>query len=352
MKIQPVSSPTAIQQTTSNASDSKARAIAAFTKAASAQATQPVVQNQNNVSPEELGAIKASSETDELIGSDTEELEAATEETVEAPKVEEPKTEDPALSRQFAQLARQEKALRAKVQQQDQALKSREAALAAREAELNAKDQSYKSSYISKDDLKNNSLQALADAGVSYEDLTQEIISQQPTDPRITRTIAKLEAKIQELESKNDTFTKSQETQKTEAYQAAVKQLTTDATRLVNSDPVAYEAISKTGTVKEVVKLIEETYKEEGYVMNVEDAAKQVEDYLVEENYNMATRIDKIKRRMQAVAPNASSSTAKTPAEEVKKTQPMKTLTNATSSQRQLSAKERAILAFKGELKS
>lgn len=372
MKVQAISSPTAIQQSTSNATEAKTRAMAAFMggkQEAPAKPVQSAVQNQNKVSVEELGAIKTAESRqldsnevvkDEETTETTQAVDTTTEIKDETVETKQDATQDPALSKQFAQLARQEKALRAKAQQQEQTLKSREDALKAREAELAAKDQSYKSGYISKDRLKQDALSVLAEAGVSYDELTQQIINQQPVDPRTQNTLNELKSQIQELRAANEEYKKSQVDNQTQAYDSAIKQITTDATNLVKSDPQAYEAISKTGTVKEVVKLIEETYKKDGVLLSVEEAAQQVEDYLVEQNVEMANKIEKIKRKIQASAPNVSEKSAQKLAEKAaevktdatKQTQTMKTLTNATSSTRQLGAKERAILAFKGELKS
>ena len=339
MKVQPVASPSAIQQPQSNATEAKARAIAAFTQAGSQQPAQQVVQNQNNISPEEMGAIQAPAQEGQ------EDLNIAAEEvTPEAP------VEDPALSRQFAQLARQEKALRTRVRQQEQALRDREASLQAREAELSSKGKTDMSGYLSRDMLKQDPLTALAEAGISYEELTQQIISQQPVDPRLQNTIRQLTQQIQELKQANEDSKKSYADQQSQAYQAAVKQIRTDVTNLVQTDP-NFETIKATRSVRDVVDLIEQTYAKDGVLLSVEEAAQQVEDYLVEEATKL-TKIDKIKRKLQMVAPNATNRPAQTPAVNQKQTQPMKTLTNATSSTRQLSAKERAILAFKGELKS
>lgn len=359
MKVQTVSAPTTIKQVTTSNTEARARAIAAFnasaTTPASAQPVQQVVQNQTAVSPEEMTAIATptaarQTNTNETITASQEETPS---EVTEAPKVETKTedTQDPELAKQFAQLARQEKALRSKAQQQETSLKAREDALKAREAELAAKDSTYKSGYIQKDLIKQDPLSVLAEAGVSYEDLTQQILSQQPVDPRLKATISKLENEIRELKSAQEKEKQTFSENQTQQYQAAVKQIEYDAKTLVNSDPIAFEAITKTGAVRDVVKLIEETYKQDGILLSVEEAAQQVEDYLVEENYKLANKIEKIKRKMQPVAPAASTSTAQTSAANTtQQPQQMKTLTNAASSSRQLSARERAILAFKGEL--
>jgi hypothetical protein len=132
---------------------------------------------------------------------------------------------------------------------------------------------------------------------------------------------------------------------------AAIKQISTDAKNLIKSDPVAYEAIAKTGTVKEVVDLITKTFDKDGVLLSVEEAAEEVENYLVEENFKMSTSINKIKQRMAAANASQNTSGEKTQASN-KQPQTMKTLTNAASSSRQLTQRERAILAFKNELKS
>lgn len=345
MKIMPVASPGQIPVNGTPESVRTAKAVAAFNRASTppAQAQEHPVLNPNAVGIEELGAIKAQTMPEVDNSTPVEAL-------AETPSLQTPETpkEDPALSRQFAQLARQERALRAKAQQQDQALKAREQALAEREAKLQGQTPDT-TNYISRDRIKQDALSVLDEAGISYDDLTQQIINRQPTDPRVTSTISRLEAKIQQLEKANEESTKSQADNQTRAYQAAVKQIGLDARNLVNSDP-AFETIKATGSVKDVVDLITQTYDKDGVLLSVEEAAQEVENYLIEEAMKL-TNIDKIKKRMAQ-----SSATAK-PSQQTqattKQTQPqMKTLTNASASTRQLSAKERAILAFKGELKS
>jgi len=340
MKVIPVQGAGQVQDKSTPESTRTAKAVAAFKAGASSYdkptttAQEHPVLNPSAVSVEELGAIKAQSSQEVDKSTDSE----PTEETVEAPA---PK-EDP-RQREFDKLARQERAFRAKIQQQEQALKAREAAIAAREAELTAKNTEYTSD-------KSDPLAVMAKTGLSYDQLTEQLLNQPQANPRMEATIKKLEAKIQSLETANENSQKTYQEREEANYQAAVKQITQDAKSLIKADPVAFEAIAKTGSVRDVVELITETYNKDGIVLSVEEAAQQVEEYLVEEGFNTVSKIDKIKKRMQANAQQAASK--QTPNPTNKQSQPMKTLTNASSSQRQLSAKERAILAFKGELKS
>lgn len=348
MKIQPVTGPGAIPDTSTPEHIRTARAVEAFKRAATSNPAQEIpMVDPSRISPEELSAVKPSELMDNSVELEaTQSEEVLAEETQEAPKA--PK-EDPALSRQFAQLARQEKALRARAQQQEKALAAKEAALTAREAAASAKDQEYRSGYLSRDQLKQDPLTALAEAGVSYEELTQQILTQQPKDPRVEATIGRLEAKIKALEEASETSQKTYTQQQQQAYDSAVKQISLDAKRLISSDP-AYETIKATGSVRDVVELITQTYEKDQVLLSVEEAAQQVEDYLVEEAMKI-TQIDKIQKRLSQNRAAGQSQKVQSPATQ-KQQQPMKTLTNATSSQRQLSAKERAILAFKGELKA
>jgi hypothetical protein len=351
MKITPVASPHQVAPTQVNhqaQAAAKANAIAKLTGQGNQQQPQQIVGNQSSVGVEELGAIMPKIDTS--TSSEQMELGAITEDT----KVVEPQTppkpsEDPTLSRQFAQLARQEKALRAKVQAQERDLKAREASIAAKEAEIAQKAKQDMSDYIHKDRIKRETLTVLAEAGASYDDLTNQFLqAQQPTDPRVQATINQLQSKIQALEKASEESRKSAVDNQTAAYDAAVRQIRTDVVGLVKNDP-AFEAIRATKSVNDVVELITETYKKDNVLLTIEEAAQQVEDYLVEEASKLA-RLTKIQKRLNTSPERGSAAPAQQKQPQPKQQPQMKTLTNATSSSRQLTAKERAILAFKGEL--
>lgn len=351
MKISPITGPGVVQDKSTPEHVRTSKAIDAFNKASAApaptqgQQQEHPVQNASQVSVEELGAIRA--QTTEIMDNSTKEEAVDSDLPTKLPEELKPK-EETKTSREWAALARQERALRAKAQQQEQAFKAREAALAEREAKQ-ASQAPDLTKYVPRDRLKADTLSVLDEEGVSYDELTQQIIQRQPTDPRVMATINSLKQEIQELKSANEDSKKSYRENQQASYQSAIKQITNDAVALVKANPIEYEAISKTGTVKQVVKLIKDTFDKDGVVMSVEEAAQEVENYLVEENINMVNSVSKIKARL---AQNVQSATAaqKTQAQ-TKQTQPqMKTLTNAASSSRQLSTRERSILAFKGEL--
>lgn len=360
MKVTPIA--TTAEAKTAPQADSRARAIEAFNKATQAQtqttntnqtqAQEHPVQNPSQVSPEEMTAVKAPTETAQT----TENVNKTTisDEKVDTTPVT-AQAKDPVLEKQFAELSRQERILRAKAQKQAQEIKTQQDALNAQKASLDEQSKKYEQGYVSKDRFKQDPLAALTEAGLSYDDLTQQLLNQQPKDPRVEATMNELRAEINKLNNRLEEGQKSQTERQQEEYKSALRQIKYDTVNLVKEDAEAYEAIAKTNSYDDVVELIERTYNEEKRIMSVQEAAQEVENYLVEEGFNTVSRIDKIKKRLQQTAASTAAP-AKVEQAQAKQEQtqpaPMKTLTNAASSTRKLSARERALLAFKGELKS
>lgn len=359
MKISPVTGPGAIPPNGTPEHVRTAKAIAAFSKGSSSydRNTASAQSQTSGAPPVNQNAISAEDVVKEPVEETQEQpiaAEATPTETVVETTTETKPEQDPALSRQFAQLARQERALRAQKQQWQTEVKAKEAALAAERATLTQSTQKPDlSNYVSLDDVKRNAWGILAKAGVSYDDITQQAMNQQAVNPQVQAHIDALEAKIAKLQETTDNGAKSYAEQQQNNYQAAVRQIEMDVVTLVKSDPIAYEAIAKTGkgSIKEVVKLIEETFSKDGILLSAEEAAEEVENYLVEQSVKTVSQIDKIKKRMAQTNASSKPTDVKTQSPQ-KQPQPMKTLTNANSSTRQLSARERALLAFKGELKS
>jgi hypothetical protein len=292
--------------------------------------------NQNSVSPEEMGAVKDTSSE----RSDSSVSPQGDSEVSEAPKAE----KEPALSAQYANLARKEKALR----QAAQKLKAEQAAFeASRQPQKPAEPAFDPSKYIQKDRFSKDPLAALAEAGLSYDQITEMVLNQPKSDPALQSALDQIRAEMQALKDAQEEGKKTYAEQQQAQYKQAVNQIRNEAKQLIASDPY-FETIAKTNSLGDVVELIERTFKEEGTLMSVEDAAREVEDFLVEQLTGYTSRIDKLKKKFQTqVAPAESAQKQPDP-----KQPQMKTLTNAVGTTRQLSAKERAILAFKGESKS
>ncbi len=257
----------------------------------------------------------------------------------EVPAAEVPATEtDEALSPKFAALARQEKVMRQKMRAREEALKLREEAIKAKEAE-------YETAYIPKAQLKerfkSDPLGVIRENEVSYEELTQAILNE--PNPELQKIYQELKAV---KESQSETQKKFEE-QQTKSYQDAVNQIRREAKLLVDSD-AQFETIKEAGEQEAVVELIEETFKQTGQLLSIEEAAKEVETYLIEDALKKMS-FKKIKERLSAKPEEKAPETS-----EKSLPQQMKTLTNAQStSSKPLTAKERierAKLAFYGKL--
>lgn len=317
------------------------------------------VANQNAISAEELSAIKppVKEENEELTQTSdntAESVEASTEEVTQAeasPEQVKP-VEDPEVTKKFTELARQEKAYRAKQQalnEREQALKAREDALKSQAAPQQQTQPEPRKFTL--EEIKANPLGILGDD--LYNEFTQQMLQAPNKDPRVEAKMSQLESVIKNLEAKLEETDKSFKQQKTEAYNTAIHQIEMDAKRLVDSDP-EFETIKAQGKHKVVKDLIVRTFEEDGVLMSTEEAAQLVENELLEELVGYTSKINKLKQRLSQSTDNSKPQQPKQQAAQTNQAQQqpqMKTLTNAAAATRKLSARERALLAFKGELK-
>jgi len=255
----------------------------------------------------------------------------------------EEKAPDP-LSSQYAMIARKERAIRA-----------REAAIRAKEAEIEARRASVaeaaapkaptfdESKYISKEKLMEDTFGTLSEIGLGYDELTERALNApKANELALSRELKALREEIKALKGDNESTKKSFEESQKQQYDQAVNQINRDAQMLIKSDP-NYELIRETGSTREVVKLIEKTFSEDGYLLTVEEAAQMVEDHLLEQ----AERIARTKKIQQRLAPKSSGETRQQVSQPAQQSQ-LKTLTNSVSTTRKLTARERAIAAFEG----
>ncbi len=335
----------------SNASDAPAPSSEAKESPTAAVA----VSNAPSEIPEaKSDLVEALAEVQEIkdVSESESELSAATD-SEETKPVAEAKSEakDP-LSQHYASMARKERALREKAKSQETTFIQREATLKAREEALLAKDAEYKAGYISKAEFQKNPWKHLADAGITYDQITEMELTKQAVPPQVLSQLERLESQLQEERSERKKFEelskKSQEEQQSASYKQAVAVIRKDTESLVKDNP-EFEMIANTDSIADVVELIEETFKEEGTLLSVEEAAAAVEKHLEEEALKLS-RLKKIQSRL-------SSSTSKTDPNKVEvkfqanAKQQQKTLTNAIGAQKPISARDRAIQAMTAGIK-
>lgn len=305
------------------------------------QAQEHPVPNANRIAPEDLGGLKTTkAPTNTQEGEQIPSIESA-QAIEETPKPAATSPEEPSLSAQYAKLAREQKAMRLEAQR----LKAeRQAFQAERDAAKTPPPALYDSAkHLDRQRLIEDPLNTLAELGLTYDQLTQaQLNAPSPEALEMRRTIKALETKISKLEEGQTGVDKRFQEQQDQSYKQAVTQLTREASQLVFTDP-NFETIKATNNVKEVIKLIEDTWKEEGHLISVEQACEEVENYLVDEAYKLS-QLSKIQKRLKPAAAPAASP-AKTNADGSDTKKQATTLTNTMTTSRQYSPKERAILA-------
>ena len=181
--------------------------------------------------------------------------------------------------------------------------------------------------------LKAKPLDVLNEEGLTYDQLVEQAITM-VNNPGANETQTRLEAIETAQKKLSEDAQKSAQSQR----EAAIKQLTFDATDLIESDP-SFETIKATESVSDVVDLITKTFDETGKLMSVEHAAKLVEEELLTEAIKIAG-LAKVKAKLTPEI-----------VQETKQQSPQQqtTLTNTMNANRKLTSRERAILAFNGK---
>lgn len=340
MKVIPTSGPTITADTgaqSASQQSARERAIARL-QGTPAQLTvaEAVVEDPSNPTVQENTIETA-------IVAATEEVAAEAVEPAVTPAPVEPQ-----ISSQFAQLARQTKAFRA----QQAAAKAEQTAFKAEQAAFKAEQERVKaemhSQYVPKERITKETLKVLQEQGLTAEQITNMVLNQpDPAETQRQSVIEELRAEIQSLKDGQESTKKSFEDQQRQSYTQAVNMIRNEVSQLVDAD-ANFETIKATNSVEDVVELITKTFETEQRMLTVQEAADAVEEYLVEEALKIA-KLNKIQQRLKPTTAPAKAAAA-SPLAGAPKTA-TKTLTSSMNNSRPLTAKERAILAFKGELK-
>lgn len=242
-------------------------------------------------------------------------------------KSEGSKTEATPLDPKFEALARKEAAFR----QREREFQAREATYKEKEAKL-AQAETFQSR------LKENPLDVLNELGITYDQLVEQAVNAPDSATK------EIQNELKRIRQTQDKLAQDAQDSSKAQRQAALKQIRYDVTDLIDQDP-QFETIKATNSADEVVELIERTFDQEGKLLTVDQAAKMVEDELFEEAKRIAS-IGKVKATLKPeLTPELISQTK----QQTSKQQPMTTLTNNMTSNRPLTARERAIKRFKGE---
>lgn len=262
----------------------------------------------------------------------------------------------PAADPKLEAIIRREKML----YKRDRELKAREAAIAARESSFRPDE------YVPKSKFQQDPLTTLQELGLGYDKLT-ELQLQQPNgnDP----TIRLLMNKIAAMEEKLTSSANSQQQAQAQQTEQVMSQMLADAESFTADNP-DYELIHKWGAhdmiVEEIKQEFERTQREmgRGIVINMDTAAKRVEDRLFNETLK-ALEFNKIKNYKKPVTPDSVIQTPEQIQQQQAsapkrgqipyKVETIKTLTNTMTQDRPSSSKDsmeerkrRAIAAYNG----
>lgn len=177
--------------------------------------------------------------------------------------------------------------------------------------------------------------------GMTYDEMANRYLNQ-PTEE--VQKLSALEAKIAQLESQLGQGNKAYEEAQAQAYANAMKQLRAQTNQIVESAPQDFELISSQGAHDQVVKLIEDTYRAEGRLMSVKQAAEEVEKQLLDRALSFAA-LNKVKQKLVG-----DGKTSPSPAED--KAVPQKTLSQTITTGAKLTSaqiRERAIARARGQ---
>lgn len=364
---EPVQTRQEVKLDTTDKNQIRAKAIAAYMGSEQAQTQESSVKSEASEPKEEQITINSmvSDVESSMQGESAEKVEEPVEEAPEAVQEakddseesqEQTKKEDPeqeSLSARFAQLARREKA------QRDQALKLKadKDALERERAVLDAIKSERSSEQTIKQRLQSKKPQdvlgVLAELGLSYDQIAEAALANETERSPESRMVEELKREIQEMKDAQSNYLKQQQEAQQKQYENALNQLREEAKQLVESNP-DFETVKATDSVEDIVELIQENFNRTGKVLSVEQAAREIEDYLAEE----ATKLASLKKIQSRLAPPAKSEKAPEKSAGQQQAQApkaqgqvAKTLTNAAGSSAKLSARERAILAARGELK-
>ena len=196
---------------------------------------------------------------------------------------------------------------------------------------------------------KTNKLDALRELGLTYDDLTNLVINQQPLTEE-----QKIEAKVQELVEKRigsfeDKQQKMQVEQQQRQYEQVLQNLNVESKQFIAKNAAEFPLVNDYELSHTITEFIVTEHAKTGIVISVEEAARQIETRL-EEKVLQAYKIEKIRSKLTPQEP-----TKQAPAEQT--SQQPKTLTHKQTATppggRALTdaeRKQRAIDAFHGRL--
>lgn len=192
---------------------------------------------------------------------------------------------DPLAARE-AEFARREKALR----QSAIALKAEKESLTSSTAQkISDYEKSFHKSLA--DDFWGTAIKA----GLSPDQIVERLTNRPTAE---STQLTQFQLKLQALEEQNKRLENQTKDSETRAYDQAKSLIRKEVSMLVGEGET-FEAIKAMNSEDAVVELIDSVLNEEGYMMSVEDAAQEVENYLTDE----ILKFNKLKKIQSKLSP-------------------------------------------------
>jgi hypothetical protein len=227
------------------------------------------------------------------------------------------------LSPQAAALAKQRRSLQVK----EREIIAREKALSEQSAPTADRIEMAK--------IKADPLGVLLQAGVTYDELTEAVLASSSGG----QSHAEIQALKAEIKALKEGVDKNFADRETLAEQQALAEMRKEAVSM-SAQGEEYELVRETGSIPDVMRLIETTYRKTGEVLDVQEALQLVEAELIQESLKVAN-FNKVRGQLQQAQPVQQPSQLQRQA---------RTLTNRDNASVQMSRKARAMAAFQGKL--
>lgn len=170
------------------------------------------------------------------------------------------------------------------------ALSRKEKELKQKEAELENKLKEFQSADTLREQLKQNPVKMLEEMGITYQDITEMVLNEGNPTPEML--INKMKSEYEEkLESLRNEYLEDKKAEEEAKYNAVIENFQQEIVEHVNSNE-DYELIRAQDRADLVYDVIEEHYEETGRVLEINEAADAVEQYLLQE----AKKLLKVKK--------------------------------------------------------
>ncbi len=201
----------------------------------------------------------------------------------------EPEPEADPFGPKFAALSRREKAVNQRIKEFE-----------AREQAWQKEQEDAKTKYSGYDNLaqrfKTEPLKLMEEHGLSYQQLTEMVLNEgEPTKDMVTdHRVDDVMNQVKELQEKLDA---KDAAQKESELNAVMDDFKTEIEDYIDENIVDYELIKANESNDLIYEVIEQHHEKTGNILNIKDAADEVEKYL-EEQVKTFSSLDKVKKML------------------------------------------------------